>query len=384
MNILQVQDALKGMSEQQLVQEIQRPSGQAPTFLVATELDRRKKMTERYQERQPPQQTVVQDLVGGIASMMNPQAQQMPQQMPQGISQEGSLEPSPVARFAIGGAVARGLASLFGRGQPALRGAARPMSRGILEGTPKPVASATPKTGSSGLLGLGPFGVGTSFLLPTSMGDGTMAARYGLSEEDYALLVAEAEKRDITPYDTEEFGRLAEAVKSQDNGTSRQSLIDGAQGGQETGPSAQQNEMSMLQKMLENEKRQGERARKFGIARAGLDFAYGGPEKGLRTLIDSQESSAKPGAISTLMLKEKIKKMIGGDKDKLTNMLKFRTELGKQVTDPMIPEEQKQAIMMQLQQIDNYLATALGVSGQPTGGQDFSGLIKSAIANRNQ
>ena len=58
------------MSEQQLVQEVQRPSGNAPVFLVATELDRRQKMKARYNKQQPPQSTVVEDLVGGIGAMM--------------------------------------------------------------------------------------------------------------------------------------------------------------------------------------------------------------------------------------------------------------------------------------------------------------------------
>jgi hypothetical protein len=70
MNILEVQEALKNMSEQQLVREVQRPSGNAPVFLVATELDRRQKMKARYNKQRPPQSTVVEDLLGGIGAMM--------------------------------------------------------------------------------------------------------------------------------------------------------------------------------------------------------------------------------------------------------------------------------------------------------------------------
>ena len=43
MNILEIQDALKGLSNDQLVRELRTPSGSAPAFLVATEIDRRQK-----------------------------------------------------------------------------------------------------------------------------------------------------------------------------------------------------------------------------------------------------------------------------------------------------------------------------------------------------
>ena len=46
MNILQVQDRLKGRSEQQLAQEMQMPSGMAPQFLVLSELQRRKRVRD--------------------------------------------------------------------------------------------------------------------------------------------------------------------------------------------------------------------------------------------------------------------------------------------------------------------------------------------------
>ena len=47
MNILQVQDDLKNFSEEQLVNEMQMPSGNAPQFLVLSELNRRKRMSMR-------------------------------------------------------------------------------------------------------------------------------------------------------------------------------------------------------------------------------------------------------------------------------------------------------------------------------------------------
>jgi hypothetical protein len=75
MNMLDVQDKLKGLSEQQLVQEMQMPSGSAPQFLVLSEITRRKRMRDSVQQ-QPDNSTVAQEAVaaagvpqGGIADM---------------------------------------------------------------------------------------------------------------------------------------------------------------------------------------------------------------------------------------------------------------------------------------------------------------------------
>ena len=75
MNMLDVQDKLKGLSEQQLVQEMQMPSGTAPQFLVLSEITRRKRMRDSMQQ-QDNGTTVAQEAVaaagvpqGGIADM---------------------------------------------------------------------------------------------------------------------------------------------------------------------------------------------------------------------------------------------------------------------------------------------------------------------------
>ena len=44
MNVIQIQDDLKNFSEDQLIKEMQRPSGNAPQFLVLSELNRRKRV----------------------------------------------------------------------------------------------------------------------------------------------------------------------------------------------------------------------------------------------------------------------------------------------------------------------------------------------------
>jgi len=104
MNILDVQDKLKNFSEQQLLQEMQMPSGNAPQFLVLSEMTRRKRMRDSMASQGNSGTTVAEEVVasagvpqGGIASMAQAMApkssiaqntgvspmQEMPQEMPQ-------------------------------------------------------------------------------------------------------------------------------------------------------------------------------------------------------------------------------------------------------------------------------------------------------------
>lgn len=75
MNMLDVQDKLKGLSEQQLVQAMQAPAENVPQFLVLSEITRRKRMRDSMQQ-QDTGTTVAQEAVaaagvpqGGIADM---------------------------------------------------------------------------------------------------------------------------------------------------------------------------------------------------------------------------------------------------------------------------------------------------------------------------
>ena len=52
MNVLQIQDDLKNFSEDQLIKEMQQPSGSAPQFLVLSELNRRKRVKGEFAARQ--------------------------------------------------------------------------------------------------------------------------------------------------------------------------------------------------------------------------------------------------------------------------------------------------------------------------------------------
>ena len=117
MNLFQLQEQLKDLSKQQLVNEMQSPSGNAPPFLVMTELQRRTRMENAAAlEKGSPTTTVAQDAVnasgvpqGGIADMarslapqsdvtqntgaLTPQAGAMPQTgaAPVQAMQEGGL-----------------------------------------------------------------------------------------------------------------------------------------------------------------------------------------------------------------------------------------------------------------------------------------------------
>ena len=64
LNVLDIQDQLKNFSEQQLVKEMQMPSGNAPQFLVLSEINRRKRMKDAQKANEAAQmKTVAQDLV---------------------------------------------------------------------------------------------------------------------------------------------------------------------------------------------------------------------------------------------------------------------------------------------------------------------------------
>ena len=83
MNIIDIQDSLKNFSEQQLVSEMQRPSGTAPQFLVLSEIQRRKRVRDDFAKREAANQpTVAQEAVAaagvpqsgimGMREAMNP------------------------------------------------------------------------------------------------------------------------------------------------------------------------------------------------------------------------------------------------------------------------------------------------------------------------
>ena len=109
MNIVQLQDQLKNFSQDQLVREMQAPSGNAPQFLVLGEIMRRKRMQDDFtaQKAKGDQGTVAQEAVaaagvpqGGIADMARAMAPST--DMTQNTGVVGMYAGGPVKKMAKG------------------------------------------------------------------------------------------------------------------------------------------------------------------------------------------------------------------------------------------------------------------------------------------
>ena len=108
MNMFQLQERIKDFSKDQLVREMQQPSGAVPPFLVLSELQRRTRMEKAFQaeQAQGQQSTVAQDAIaaagvpqGGIADMAQAMAPQ--------TDMAGNTGAMPVQNMYGGGEVKR-------------------------------------------------------------------------------------------------------------------------------------------------------------------------------------------------------------------------------------------------------------------------------------
>jgi hypothetical protein len=74
MNIVKLQNELKSVPDDALIGYVQNPTGQVPSYLALSELQRRKEMRAKYQAAQPEKTTVAEDLAApqGIAAMQQP------------------------------------------------------------------------------------------------------------------------------------------------------------------------------------------------------------------------------------------------------------------------------------------------------------------------
>jgi hypothetical protein len=133
MNIIQIQDRLKGMPKEAIIDYIQNPTGEVPTFLALGELERRKTMENKYTAMKPEATTVAEQIVqenmpmglGAItpseamspSTAMSPEAgiMQGMRQTPSSVAQPSSVMaadsgianlPVPPPSFAGGGIVA--------------------------------------------------------------------------------------------------------------------------------------------------------------------------------------------------------------------------------------------------------------------------------------
>lgn len=107
MNIIEMEDMVKGLPDQLLMQEAQAPSGRIPQFLALSEVQRRKEMRDRFQQQAPQATVKDQILQSGIAAAL-PQGPpgmppQMPQMPPQGQPPAPPMAPPQGPMMAYGG-----------------------------------------------------------------------------------------------------------------------------------------------------------------------------------------------------------------------------------------------------------------------------------------
>jgi len=117
MNLLQVQDDLKNFSQDQLVKEMQQPSGTTPQFLVLSELNRRKRVKGDFEARQAQNQPTVAE--EAVASAGVPQSGMMGMSeamAPQSAVSEGVGTSAPM-KMASGGLAQFGNEIREGMGQ---------------------------------------------------------------------------------------------------------------------------------------------------------------------------------------------------------------------------------------------------------------------------
>ena len=120
MNILKLQDQLRSVPDNTLVGYVQNPTGQVPTYLALSELQRRKEMRNAYQAEKPEEKTVAEELVEetepGIVALPEAQpmmeAMQPPPEVPMEQMAQGGLAELDVGdmyderNYANGGIVA--------------------------------------------------------------------------------------------------------------------------------------------------------------------------------------------------------------------------------------------------------------------------------------
>lgn len=398
MNILQAQEALKDMSERQLVQEAKSPSGMVPSYMVIGELKRRQDMKDRYMMNQgKPQMTVADSVV----------SRQMQETMPpQMMPQQSAIAPNQPRRMFMGG-----LARLLGS---ATRGTTRtpvagsgtrigsqiaPQSGGTnlpmapINPSQLPVPYVPPTTMQRGLgalkgfgrtlLGATPFGLGAYAMTGgEGLGDGTMAGRFGLSDEEYELLVAEAEKRGITPYD-ERFADFAQAVvdsRGEADAGIRAAAEESLMGEQEKARAEERGIMDIL-------KAREERAKQMALAQFGVSLAKAGSEgKDLLTAASEAGEKALPVYAKGADMKDKFQMDLFLAKAKksnnLTDLVKYRAEIGKQLQNISLPPAEREQLMLALSTLDARIQMLIGISGAQQAGIPSVEAVKAEIQKR--
>lgn len=322
MNIIEMQDALKGYPDNLLAQEVAQPSGNIPSYLAISELTRRKEMRDRYAAQQAPQSSVAEDLVQGIMGVAQGG---MPQQPMMGQPPQPQ---QPVMRMNVGGL----------------------LSLGNLAKT---------------ALGLTPVGAG---IYASSMGpeiaDGTMAGKLGLSDEEYYALLEEAEAAGLQT--EEELQKFLAARAGKDQAQVLGEDID-LSSPEESAVAQTDPAKTFTQQLMDRYAEQDERAQRNALLSLGANLisnksptflgALGeAGEKGIKTLQAGEASKDKMlGTLAGLEMKGQSKK---GAKETIDSI----NALAKVAEQTMNPEEKEQ-ILGTIRQLRAKLAQQLGVSG---------------------
>jgi hypothetical protein len=118
MNIIKLQDMLRGVEDNALINYVQNPNGQVPSYLALSELQRRKEVRDNYQAAKPEQKSVAEDLTqpaqpqGGLAMLAGQPQMKMEDQGVAGLDtgdmyQEDSFAGGGIVAFDDGGEVKR-------------------------------------------------------------------------------------------------------------------------------------------------------------------------------------------------------------------------------------------------------------------------------------
>ena len=392
MNILEIQEALKGMSEQQLVKEMQQPSGNAPSFLVLTELERRKNMKERFNAQQPKEPTVAEEAVmGGLGSMM-PQAmppQQMMPQQPMMPPQQMQPMQQPM-RMQVGGLLRSPEEQrLIDEENALLQMQREKMAReGIkyLGGIPSRIASALAPRGEDLGEQANPFAIA---------GDETPIKRGPSTQERIAQAQAEGEKQAAIMAQKAQAAQesasapLPVPVTPTDGGipaaAEAAAVAQAAEG--QTPDSFLNQYLELMKQQREAGQKARERSKYLALAQAGqaltasdrplLQAASQATGAGLKGLMAGEQAFRQSeadylkslGTLASAEMKSKGKQVSVG------NLIDLVETLQKDII--LLPEEEQESRRQQIRQIQQLIRERIGLQGGTTGG--MAGISQQAI-----
>jgi hypothetical protein len=429
MNIIQLQEALKDMSENQLAQEMQSPSGVAPSYLVLSELERRQKMKQRYMENQQPQTTVSDDiLMKAMQGMMpqemtQPMPQPMPEMMPEMMPQQMMPEESANApiQMSFGGILGRGLASILSRGAKpkTLRTPVQSQinvtkgGEAILPVNPNmlPGPYLGPQTAQGGIgrklgmtaLGATPVGAALYGLFGSGAMDdsSSISGALGLTEEEYYQMLAELDKAGLDVYPEKagdgiplEVQQIAAQIRSSRSkpGGREEVLKQIAAMQKPPAQQAAQQPSSPLQDLMKRLEEREKQQREMAKLQFGLDMVRRGSQG------ESPLAAASGAGISALpayasagdermnletqiaiaQAKEQAK---GKGVTSVKDLIDISENLSKQIADPMIPESDKQKLRALLSSVNARIQLMAGIDGGQSQ-QDLGELMLAVIQQR--